>query len=49
MDLTGRIVKEWTGITNSNSQLEINEIPDGYFIIRIAKGGQYWTKKLLIN
>ena len=49
MDLTGRIVKEWKGITHSNSQLEINEIPDGYFIIRVVKAGQYWTKKLLIN
>jgi hypothetical protein len=49
VDLTGRTVKEWENVKDPTIKLDISEIPDGYFIVRIMKGTQFWTQKLLIN
>lgn len=49
VDLTGRVVKEWAWTNGSKMNLEIDDIPNGYFIIQMFSGNQKWTKKLLIN
>jgi hypothetical protein len=49
VDLTGRVVKDWTWNTGSKMNLEINDVPKGYFIIQLYSGTQKWTKKLLID
>lgn len=49
VDLTGRVVKNWTWNSGSKMNLEINDVPNGYFIIQMFSGNQKWTKKLLIN
>ena len=49
VDLTGRVVKDWTWNTGSKMNLELNDVPKGYFIIQLYSGTQKWTKKLLID
>lgn len=49
LDLTGRIVKEWDNVNSSVVQLDIRDVPDGYFILRMVQGTQFWTTKLLIE
>lgn len=49
LDLTGRTIKKWNEVNSSSIQLDIRDMPDGYFILRLEQGTQFWTKKLLIN
>jgi hypothetical protein len=49
VDLTGRTVKEWKDLKESNAKLDIADVPNGYFILRVVKGSHYWTQKLIIE
>lgn len=49
LDLTGRIVKEWSWNGGSKMTLDIVEVPEGYFILQMLNCNQKWTKKLLVN
>jgi hypothetical protein len=49
VDLTGRVIKDWIWNTGSKMNLELNDVPKGYFIIQLYSGSQKWTKKLLID
>lgn len=49
IDLTGRIVKEWTWVDNSKMILDISDIPSGCFMLKMLNSQMEWSRKLLIE
>lgn len=49
LDLAGRVLKEWTWDNTLKMQLDLSEIPDGYFMLQMVKGTRNWSKKLIVN
>lgn len=49
IDVTGRVVKQWNWENGSQMTMDIQEIPTGYFILKLVNGSRYWTKKLIVN
>jgi hypothetical protein len=49
IDLTGRRIKEWQWNATSNMQLDIRDVPEGYFLLQMVKGNRTWSKKLIVN
>lgn len=49
LDLAGRVLKEWTWDNTLKMQLDLSEIPNGYFMLQMVKGTRNWSKKLIVN
>lgn len=49
IDLSGRIVKNWWWNDEVKMTLEIDEIPSGYFMLKLVNGATSWTKRLVIQ
>lgn len=49
VDLSGRLIKEWNAIDQTKNQLDIAEIPSGYFILKLVSGTKNWSKKLIVE
>ena len=49
VDITGRSIKEWQWNATSTMQLDISDVPDGYFLLQMVKGNRIWSKKLIVN
>ena len=49
VDVTGRIVKQWNWEESSVMILNVEEIPSGYFIIKLVNGNQSWVKRLIVE
>jgi len=48
-DVSGRVVKQWTGVTNNN--LEIDNLTPGYYSLRviIRETGEQSIEKIVVN
>jgi hypothetical protein len=49
VDVTGRSIKVWQWSATSNMQLDISDVPDGYFLLQMIKANRTWSKKLIVN
>jgi len=49
VDLSGRVLKEWTTNDETKLSLDISEIPSGYFILKLNSGSKNWSKKLIVQ
>ncbi len=49
LDLSGRVVNQWTDIEGTKLNMNIEEIPAGYFIVKLISGSQSWSKNLIIQ
>lgn len=49
IDLTGRVIKNWSWNQSSSMTLDLEEVPTGYFIIKLVSGNQSWVKRLIIQ
>jgi len=49
VDLAGRVINQWTEVQGSKINLNIQEIPSGYFIVKLVSGSQSWSKNLIIQ
>lgn len=49
VDVTGRSIKVWQWNATSNLQLDISDIPDGYFLLKMIKANRTWSKQLIVN
>ena len=49
VDLTGRKFKEWQWNATPNMQLDISDVPEGYFLLQMVKANRTWSKKLVVN
>ena len=48
-DISGRVIKQWTGVTNNN--LEIDNLTPGYYSLRviIRETGEQSIEKIIVN
>jgi hypothetical protein len=49
IDITGRVVKQWYWENGSQMTLDIEDVPNGYFILKLVDENRYWTKKLVVQ
>jgi len=49
IDVSGRIVKSWNWNNIAKMTLTIEEIPAGYFMLKLVNGSSSWTKRLIIQ
>jgi hypothetical protein len=49
VDVTGRSIKVWQWDATSTIQLDISDVPDGYFLLQMVKGNRTWPKQLIVN
>lgn len=49
LDLAGRVLKEWTWDNTLKMQLDVSDIPAGYFLLQMVKGTRNWSKKLIVD
>ena len=48
-DMSGRLIKQWTGITNNN--LQIDNMTPGYYSLRVVirETGEQSIEKIVVN
>lgn len=39
----------WQWSATSNLQLDISDVPDGYFLLKMIKANRLWPKQLIVN
>lgn len=49
VDLSGRVLRSDSWSNGSQVEINVADIPDGYYIIRLTAGSQRFTKQLIIN
>lgn len=49
VDVSGRIIKEWSVIESTKTTLDLTEIPSGYFVVKLVSGSRSWSKKLIVR
>jgi hypothetical protein len=49
IDLAGRVLKSESWNNGSLVQLNVTDVPKGYYIIQLTSGAQKFTKQLIIN
>jgi hypothetical protein len=49
IDLAGRVLKSESWNNGSEVQINVTDVPNGYYIIQLTSGAQKFTKQLIIN
>jgi hypothetical protein len=49
IDLAGRVLKSESWNNGSEVQINVTDVPKGYYIIQLTSGAQKFTKQLIIN
>jgi hypothetical protein len=47
MDISGKVVLQ--SFANTNTAIDISNLPNGYYIVQVEIGGQYLSKSLIVN